>query len=86
MVSSRDAKTRRNDYEKKVPIYERAGIPEYLIVDPPTRFTQDRLLLTGYRLGEDGRYRRIEPDVVALSSPRPRASSSASRRTAGPSW
>jgi Uma2 family endonuclease len=62
VVSSRDAKTRRNDYEKKIPIYERAGIPEYLIVDPPTRFTQDRLLLTGYRLGPDGRYRRSEPD------------------------
>jgi Uma2 family endonuclease len=62
VVSSRDAKTRRNDYEKKVPIYERAGIPEYLILDPPTRFTQDRLLLTGYRLGADGRYRRIDPD------------------------
>jgi colicin import membrane protein len=62
VVSSRDATTRRNDYEKKVPIYERAGIPEYLIVDPPTRFTQDRLLLTGYRLGAEGRYRRIEPE------------------------
>ena len=62
VVSSRDAKTRRNDYEKKVPIYERAGIPEYLIFDPPTRFTQDRLLLTGYRLGADGRYQPIEPN------------------------
>lgn len=62
VVSSTDAETRRNDYEKKVPIYERAGIPEYLILDPPTGFTQDRLLLTGYRLGADGRYRRIEPD------------------------
>ncbi len=62
VVSSKDAETRRNDYEKKVPIYERAGIPEYLIYDPPTRFTKGRLLLTGYRLGANGRYRRIEPD------------------------
>jgi Uma2 family endonuclease len=62
VVSSKDAETRRNDYEKKVQIYERAGIPEYLIYDPPTRFTKGRLLLTGYRLGAGGRYRRIEPD------------------------
>jgi len=62
VVSSKDAETRRNDYEKKVEIYERAGIPEYLICDPPTRFTKDLLLLTGYYLGRDGKYRRIEPD------------------------
>jgi colicin import membrane protein len=62
VVSSKDAETRRNDYENKVQIYERAGIPEYLICDPPTRFTKGRLLLTGYRLGLNGRYRRIEPD------------------------
>lgn len=62
VVSSKDAETRRNDYESKVEIYERARIPEYLICDPPTRFTKDRLLLTGYRLGMDGKYRRIEPD------------------------
>lgn len=62
VVSSKDAETRRNDYENKVQIYERAGIPEYLICDPPTRFTKDRLLLTGYSLGRDGKYRRIEPD------------------------
>jgi Uma2 family endonuclease len=62
VVSSLDAETRRNDYEKKVPIYERAGISEYLILDPPTRATRNRLLLTGYRLGPDGRYRPIEPE------------------------
>jgi Uma2 family endonuclease len=62
VVSSKDAETRRNDYEKKVEIYERARIPEYLICDPPTRFTRGRLLLTGHRLGADGRYRSIEPD------------------------
>jgi Uma2 family endonuclease len=62
LVSSIDAATRRNDYEKKVPIYETVGIPEYVIVDPPTRATKGRLLLTGYRLGADRRYRRIEPD------------------------
>jgi Uma2 family endonuclease len=62
VVSSKDAATRRNDYEKKVEIYERAGVPEYLIYDPPTPVTRGRLLLTGHRLGADGRYRSIEPD------------------------
>ena len=62
IVSSTDAEIRANDYEKKVEIYQRAGIPEYLILDPPTSFTQGRLLLTGYRLGPKGRYKKIEPD------------------------
>jgi Uma2 family endonuclease len=62
LVSSIDAATRRNDYEKKVVIYEAVGIPEYVIVDPPTRATKGRLLLTGYRLGAGRRYRRIAPD------------------------
>ena len=52
---------RRNDYEHKVAIYERVGIPEYLIVDPPSE-RRDRLIVTGYRLGPDGRYHSIEPD------------------------
>jgi Uma2 family endonuclease len=62
IVSSTDEKTRRNDYEKKVDIYQKVGIPEYLILDPPTPATRGRLVLTGYRLGPDGRYQRIEPD------------------------
>jgi len=62
VVSSLDSEVRRNDYEKKVEIYRRAGVPEYLILDPPTSATKGLLLLTGYRLGNDGRYRRIEPD------------------------
>jgi len=66
VVSSLDTETRRLDYERKVPVYERAGIPEYLIYDPPSSYTQDRLLLTGYRLNADGRYGRIEPDYRGL--------------------
>jgi Uma2 family endonuclease len=62
VVSSTDAETRRNDYEKKVAIYQRAGVPEYLILDPPTRATLNRLELTGYRLARDGRYRKMAPD------------------------
>jgi Uma2 family endonuclease len=63
IVSPDDDEVRDNDYVKKVEIYQRAGIPEYLILDMPTPKTQDRLLLTAYRLGTDGRYRRIEPDA-----------------------
>jgi hypothetical protein len=62
VVSALDSEVRRNDYEKKVEIYRRAGVPEYLILDPPTSATKGLLLLTGYRLGSDGRYQRIEPD------------------------
>jgi len=63
VVSSKDAETRRNDYERKVEIYQEVRIPEYLILDPPTSRTKKRLLMTGYRLGIDGRYRQIEPDA-----------------------
>ncbi len=63
VVSSKDAETRRNDYERKVEIYQRVGISEYLILDPPTFRTKQRLLMTGYRLGVDGRYRQITPDA-----------------------
>ncbi len=62
VVSALDSEVRRNGYEKKVEIYRRAGVPEYLIVDPPTSATKGLLLLTGYRLSNNGRYRRIEPD------------------------
>jgi hypothetical protein len=62
IVSAIDSEVRRNDYEKKVEIYQQAGIPEYLILDPPTPFTKGRLLWTGYRLSTNGRYRRIAPD------------------------
>lgn len=63
IASPDDDEVRANDYVKKVEIYQRAGIPEYLILDMPTPKTQDRLVLTAYRLGTDGRYRRIEPDA-----------------------
>jgi len=62
VVSSSDPELWRNDHEKKVEIYRRAGIREYILLDPPRRATQNRLLLTGHRLGIGGRYQRIEPD------------------------
>jgi Uma2 family endonuclease len=61
VVSYSDAEMYRNDHEKKVELYQRVGIPEYLIVDPSFS-SEAPLLLTGYRLASDGRYRRIEPD------------------------
>ncbi len=62
LVSSIDSGTRNNDYEKKVKIYQRVGIPEYFLFDPPTPVTDERLLLTGYRLDVAGRYRKVDPD------------------------
>jgi Uma2 family endonuclease len=61
VVSYSDAEMYRNDHEKKVELYQRVGIPEYLVVDPSFS-AEDPLVLTGYRLAYDGRYRRIEPD------------------------
>ena len=62
LVSSIDSGTRDNDYEKKVKIYQRVGIPEYFIFDPPTPVTGEHLLLTGYRLDAAGRYQEVDPD------------------------
>jgi Uma2 family endonuclease len=53
------------DHEEKVWIYERAGIPEYLILDPPA-LPEDRCRLTGYRLNAAGRYEPILPDAGGL--------------------
>jgi Uma2 family endonuclease len=66
IVSATDSEVRRNDYVKKVKIYQQVGIPEYLILDPPTSATQGRLLWTGYRLDSDRQYRRIAPDRDGL--------------------
>lgn len=63
VASPTDSRIRLADHVDKVAVYQRAGIPEYLIVDPPSRATQQRFQLTGYRLdGRRGRYRKIEPD------------------------
>jgi Uma2 family endonuclease len=63
VVSYSDAAMYQNDHKVKVELYQRVGIPEYLIVDPPFP-PKDPLTLTGYRLALDGRYRRIEPDAL----------------------
>jgi Uma2 family endonuclease len=48
------------DHDKKVKIYQRAGVPEYVIADPP--YTPGGCRLTGYRLNKAGRYTPIPPD------------------------
>jgi len=51
----------RTDKKDKVEIYAKAGIQEYLIVDPPRRKNGFRFLWTGYRLDARGFYSPIEP-------------------------
>ena len=62
VVSSRTAEHRRADYEKKVAIYERAGVPEYVIVDPQLHLKRPKMRISGYRREASGRYRAIAPD------------------------
>jgi Uma2 family endonuclease len=62
VVSPKYEEVRRNDYVEKREIYARAGIPEYLIVEPFRVRGIPIRQWTGYRLGPDGRYGRIEPD------------------------
>jgi Uma2 family endonuclease len=64
-VLSPSKRIRHTDKEDKKALYERLGIPEYLLVDPPRKKkkTRHRFEVKGYRLGADGRYREIEPDA-----------------------
>ena len=62
VVSPFDARIRRTDEVDKVSLYQRIGIPEYLLVDLPCRGTGRRFRVRGYRLGPDKRYQAIEPD------------------------
>lgn len=50
-------KTRREDIEVKLPLYERLGIPEYFMFDPRGDYLKPRL--RGFRLSE-GRYVPLE--------------------------
>ncbi len=62
VVSPQYEETRNNDYVAKTEIYERAGIPEYVILEP-TLTWEDHVLLTGYRLDSAGRFQRIKPNA-----------------------
>jgi Uma2 family endonuclease len=50
------------DHHDKVAIYERAGVPEYLLLDPPTP-SGKACRWTGYRLNAAGRYEPIPSDA-----------------------
>src|SRR5258706_15262374 len=63
VISPIDARVRKMDEVDKVKLYERVGIPEYVLVDPPRQANDHRFLLTGYRLDRLRRYQRIEPDA-----------------------
>lgn len=53
---------REKDYESLPPVYEKAGIDEYLIIEALGTYLTDAYKLTGHRLGEDRRYHPIEHD------------------------
>jgi Uma2 family endonuclease len=61
IVSPLDSRIRKADLDDKVRIYERAGIPEYLVVDSTLQDRRFRLL--GYRLDGAGRYQPLQPDA-----------------------
>jgi len=63
VVPPSDARIRRMDEVDKKDLYERIGIPEYLLVDLPRRGTGHRFQVRGYRLGPGRRYRAIKPDA-----------------------
>jgi Uma2 family endonuclease len=61
VVSPLDSEIRETDLKRKVQIYERAGVREYVIVDSTLQDRRFRLL--GYRLDRSGHYRPIQPDA-----------------------
>jgi Uma2 family endonuclease len=62
VISPGDARVRRMDQVNKLELYQRVGIPEYLLVDFPRRATDHRFRIKGYRLSPGRRYSVIEPD------------------------
>lgn len=58
-----DARIRCTDEVDKVALYQRVGIPEYLLVDVPRRATEHRFRIKGYRLSAEGLYQPIQPDA-----------------------
>lgn len=62
IVSSSNPKIRKSDLVDKVELYQRVGIPEYLLIDPPGPETAGRFQLIFHRLAATGRYRRVAPN------------------------
>ncbi len=63
VVSPLSARVRHTDLVDKVKLYQRVGIPEYLIVDAMPKRGIRRYSLLGYRLDGRGRYQTIQPDA-----------------------
>lgn len=63
VVSPKDPEIRKMDMETKPRVYARAGIPEYIYLDPPRRKNGRRIQLVGHRLGARGRYRPMKQDA-----------------------
>jgi Uma2 family endonuclease len=61
VISPSDSRIREIDEHDKVEIYQRAGVPEYLLLELPRR-PVDRHRIFGYRLDPAGTYQRLVPD------------------------
>jgi Uma2 family endonuclease len=62
VVSPADPRLASFDRDDKVKLYQRARIPEYVLVEPPQPETAYRYEVLGYRLDARGRYRPIKRD------------------------
>lgn len=62
VVSPRDPRLQETDRVDKVRDYRRAGIPEYILVEPPQPETNSRFEVLGYRLDSRRRYLPIKKD------------------------
>lgn len=62
VISPADPRIRKVDEHDKVDLYQRVGVPEYLLVELPRRMP-GRFGIFGYRLDPSGTYRRIVPDA-----------------------
>jgi Uma2 family endonuclease len=62
VVSPSDPRVRLKDEVDKVRLYERIGVQEYLLVDPPRKRNGNRYRMKGYRLDGEAHYQPIEPD------------------------
>ncbi len=61
VISPKDRRIREIDEQDKVEIYQRTGVPEYLLLELP-RKPSDRHGIFGYRLDPAGKYQRMVSD------------------------
>jgi Uma2 family endonuclease len=63
IVSPRDRRVREMDEKDKFLLYERVGIPEYVLIYPPRWSADRRFVIKAYRLDPGKRYAAIAPDA-----------------------